>query len=239
MRCFLLRSLLLVCVILAPAPWWVAADQVEMYRYQQRTGSQVDYFDWRLNRSATLHLQTRQEMELTETKFNSDLSTLSWKIQNPDSRTDLMVERRGNTLVMEGTFKGEVISNEVPIDAAPWYQALSVSLRQFVDLEKETVHFWTIRADTLDVHRLQVSRQKTTSLTVGNRSVATVQLKIQPAGWRAPFWSANYWLREDDGVFLRYQGRSGPPGMPLTSVVLADAELTGPNNYQSPESHSH
>lgn len=220
MRCLLLRSLLLVSLILALAPWRSGAEQAEIYRYQQQTGSQVDYFDWHLNRGAFLHLQTRQQMELTETRFNNDLSTLSWKIQNPDSRTDLIVERRGNTLVMQGLFEGKVVNQEEPIDEAPWYQALSVSLRQFTDHEKDIIHFWSIRPDTLDIHRLQVTRQKNTLIDIGNDSVSTIQLKIQPTGWRAPFWSANYWLREHDGVFLRYQSRSGPPGAPVTSITM-------------------
>lgn len=225
MCCFLLRSVVLVCVILASAPWQVAAEQVESYRYKHVTGSQVHYFDWQLNSGETLYLQTRQQLELTETRFNSDLSTLSWKIRDSDSLTDLTVERRGNSLVMQGTFKGEILSKEEPIDEAPWYQALSVSLRQFVELEQESVHFWTIRADNLEVHQLRASRQKNTSIMVGNDSVATIQLKIQPTGWRAPFWSANYWLREKDGVFLRYQGRSGPPGAPTTVITMVSRDL--------------
>ncbi len=228
MSCFFLRSLLLVCVILALAPWQTKAEQAEIYRYQQQTGSQIDYFDWHLSRSATLHLQTRQQMELTETRFNNDLSTLSWKIQNSNSKTDLMVERRGNTLVMQGIFKGKVVNQEEPIDEAPWYQALSVSLRQFTDHEKKTIHFWSIRPDTLDVHRLQVTRQKNTLIDIGNDSESTIQLKIQPTGWRAPFWSANYWLREQDGVFLRYQSRSGPPGAPVTSITIVTQDSTLP-----------
>ncbi len=220
MSCLLFRVLLLIGMILVLPFWQAEAEQVEIYRYQQRTGSQVDYFDWQLSRGSGLHLKTRQQLELTETRFNNDLTTLSWKMQNPESQTDLTVERLGNLLVMKGVFAGKVINKEVQIDDAPWYQALSVSLRQFTDHTAETIQFWSIRSDTLDVHRLQVIRQKNTLIDIGNDSVPTIQLKIQPTGWRAPFWSANYWLREQDGVFLRYQGRSGPPGAPVTSITM-------------------
>lgn len=226
MSYFFVRSLLLFGMILLHLPWQAGAEQVEIYRYQQRTGLQVDYLDWQLTRGSSFHLKTRQRLELTETRFNSDLSTLSWKIQNADSQTDLTVERMGNNLVMQGTFKGAVINKEVQIDSAPWYQALSVSLRQFTDHEIDIIHFWAIRADTLDVHRLQAARQKNVLTDIGNDTVPTIQLKIQPTGWRAPFWNANYWLRENDGVFVRYQGRSGPPGSPTTSVVLPGPEST-------------
>jgi len=221
------RSLLLVFIILVPPSWQSEAAQVETYRYQERTGSKADYFDWQLTSGATLHLKTRDLLEITETRFNSDLSTLSWKIQNRDSQTDLQVERMGNTLVMQGVFAGEVINKKIKIDAAPWYQALSVSLRQFTDHKKETIQFWTIRSDTLEVHRLQASRQKTVLLEVDNSTVPTIQLEIQPTGWRAPFWSANYWLRENDGVFIRYQGRSGPPGAAITSIVMVTPNSIG------------
>lgn len=223
----LFRAMSLVCMILLLHFWLAEAEQVETYRYQQQTGEQVDLFDWQLTKGENLHLKTRQQEEFTQTTFNSDLSTLSWNMQNPQSGTDLTVNRAGNTLVIRGLFAGEVINKEVQIDAAPWYQALSVSLRQFIDPGQKSIQFWTIRSDTLEVHRLQVTRQKTTLLEVSSDSVATIQLKIQPTGWRAPFWSANYWLREKDGVFIRYQGRNGAPGTPLTSVVMVSPDATG------------
>ncbi len=217
---FIYRFAGLLVVILILSAGQTPAGEVERYRYQQRTGAQTEYFDWRLSKGAELQLHTRQQQETTTTVFNPDLSTLSWSINSPNTQTALTVIRTGDTLVMNGVFEGDDINKKVSIDPAPWYQALSVSLRQFVDPQQESVHFWTIRPDTLDVHRLQVSKQKTTSIDIDDYSVAAIQLKIQPTGWRAPFWSANYWLGKDDGVFIRYQGRSGPPGTPLTSVVL-------------------
>jgi len=235
----LFRAISLVCMILLLPFWLAEAEQVDIYRYQQQTGGQVDLFDWKLTKGENLHLKTRQQEEFTQTTFNSDLSTLSWNMQNSQSGTDLTVNRAGNTLVMRGLFAGEVINKEVQIDAAPWYQALSVSLRQFIDPGQKSIQFWTIRSDTLEVHRLQVTRQKTTLLEVGSDSVATIQLKIQPTGWRAPFWNANYWLREKDGVFIRYQGRSGPPGAPVTSVVLTDTGFSDPFNRKNLEQSSY
>lgn len=223
-----LRSIMLVCLSLLLFPWQVDASQLETYVYQQNTGSQVVFFDWQLTRDDSFHLKTHQQKEFTETTFNSDLSTLSWHIQSPQTRTDLTINRAGDTLVMRGLFEGEVINRGVQIDAAPWYQALSVSLRQFIAPGQETIQFWTIRPDTLDVHQLQATREKSTLLQIGDDSIATIQLKIQPVGWRAPFWSANYWLREKDGVFIRYQGRSGPPGTPLTRIELIDLDVTAP-----------
>lgn len=217
---FINRSVRLLFIILIPFSGQTLAAEVEVYRYQQRTGVETEYFDWRLTKGTDLHLHTRQQEESTTTVFNRELSTLSWSINNPRTRTDLTVTRRGDLLVMLGLFEGDDINKEVQIDPAPWYQALSVSLRNFVDPQQDSVEFWIIRPDTLEVHRLQVIRQKITSIDIDDRTFAAIELKIQPTGWRAPFWSANYWLRKDDGVFIRYQGRSGPPGTPLTSVAL-------------------
>ena len=218
--CFFYRSVMLLPVILITLSGQLDAANVEAYRYLQRTGEQTAYFDWRLSKGSKLQLDTRQQEESTTTVFNPDLSTHSWSIDSPGTRTALTVTRIGDTLVMLGTLAGDNINREVPIDPAPWYQALSVSLRPFVDPHQESVLFWTIRPDTLDVHRLQVSKEKTTTIEIDNHTVSAIQLKIQPTGWRAPFWSANYWLGKKDGIFIRYQGQSGPPGTPLTSVMF-------------------
>jgi hypothetical protein len=226
--CCFHRFVVPVCLVLMLSPCPSAAEQMESYRYQQLTGSQVVYIDWQLAKGETLRLQTRQQEELTQTRLSSDLSTLSWKILNPQNRTDLTVNRAGDTLAMQGVFAGEVINKEVQIDAAPWYQALSVSLRQFIAPGQDSIQFWTIRPDTLDVHRLQAVRQENTFLKIGHDSIPSILLKIQPFGWRASLWSAQYWLRENDGVFIRYQSRSKVPGAPSVSVVLVDPDAPDP-----------
>lgn len=196
---------------------------VEQHRYLKKTGTKTQFFDWRLEKGSDLVLTSVLGTEHDVTRMKADFSTYSWTVDDPAVGTHLSVSRNGKTLIMHGMFKGKKIQRTVTIDEDPWYQALSISLRQFVDPQLMSRKFWTIRSDTLDVYRLQVHREEQAVKGMeGKYGGQAIRLKIQLTGFRAAFWSCHYWLRKMDGVFLRYEGPSGPPGWPMTTVKLID-----------------
>lgn len=192
----------------------------EQYQYLKTTGSKRLYLNWQLIRENDLKLVTLLGNEEDTTRMHADLATSSWSVNDPVAGTDMIVVRENNQLVFNGTFKREKIQRHLKIDSAPWYQALSLSLRQFTDNNQDHIEFWSIRPDTLDLHRLQVIRVAEETLKLEGIESRAIKLKIQLTGLKAAFWSCYYWLRKTDGVFLRYEGPSGPPGWPLTTVEL-------------------
>ncbi len=179
-------------------------------------------FDWHLDRGDDLKLTTDLGKERDITRMAADFSTQSWSVDNPTTATNLEVFRKDNKLIFSGTFEGDKIEKTRTIDAAPWYQALSLSLRQFTDQSRNHLEFWSIRPDNLTIHHLQVSREAEEKLTLEGVSSTVIKLKIQLTGLKSAFWSCYYWLRKSDGLFVRYEGPSGPPGWPLTIVKLMD-----------------
>lgn len=198
-------------------------DSIEEHQYLKETGKDKILFNWRLETGKQLRLITDLGEERDVTLMNNDLATRSWKIHDPAAQTDLLVRREGNRLAINGLFKGEKIERSEKIDASPWYQALSTSLRQFIDPQHDRLEFWSIRPDTLEVFRLQVSREGEELHNVNGIPTATIKLKIQLTGLKSMFWSCRYWLRKEDGLFVRYAGPSGPPGWPETTVELIPA----------------
>jgi len=46
------------------------------------------------------------------------------------------------------------------------------------------------------------------------------KVTLSRQGILAAFWQANFWFRESDRIFIRYQGTHGPPGTSETVVLL-------------------
>lgn len=198
----------------------ILSGAAEQHHYLRTTGSKTILFDWRLEQDTDLKLITNLGEERDITRMDSDLSTHHWTINDPTAKTTLAVSRHDQELMIDGIFKGKPVQRIVKIDSAPWYQALSLSLRQLTDAEHNHLEFWSIRPDTLDVHRLQVTKEAEEILVIEGGSFATIKLKIQLTGLKSAFWSCHYWLRKQDGLFVRYEGPSGPPGWPMTTVEL-------------------
>ncbi len=204
-----MKSILFCCAVVLlgfAAGSQVLGLSVEQHRYLKKTGTKTRFFDWHLEKGSDLVLTSDLGGEHDVTRMKADFSTYSWTVDDPAARTHLTVSRKDKTLIMNGIFQGERIQRTIAIDAAPWYQALSVSLRQFIDPRLMSRKFWTIRSDTLDVHKLQVFREgedtgETRDKKYGGK--AAIRLKIQLTGFRAAFWNCHYWLRKMDGLFLR------------------------------------
>lgn len=210
-------GLLLATLCLFPPPTAAAASP-QTFRYLQRTGEQSQSFRLTLDPGPPLQLSADSPGERHQTVMESDYSTRRWQLTQTAEGSEILVRREGDSLLLSGRLRGEPVERRLAIDAAPWYQALSISLRNLLDQRIEELEFWTLRPDTLEVHKVRAVRQAQEILEIGGQQVSAWRIEVRLTGFKALFWQSHYWLRQSDGVFLRFRGPSGPPGQPLTEV---------------------
>ncbi len=126
------------------------------------------------------------------------------------------------SVLFVGSIRGKQIERNLPLQGLPWYQALSLSLRNHLDEDVIDQEFWSIRPDTMDLHRLQIADIASERLAMDENEVIAYCVEIRPAGWLSPFWKGRYWFSQIDRSFLRYEGDSGPPGSPQTIIKALD-----------------
>ena len=81
--------------------------------------------------------------------------------------------------------------------------------------------FWTVRPDNLDVLTLQATREGGGRLPMEDGGeVLANKVVIRLEGLMSALWSAEYWFRQGDDLFVRYRGTHGPPGVPETVITL-------------------
>lgn len=200
---------------------WASATAggVEAYRYREITGESVKTVDWRLTKGDTFVLTTATARERNVTVAGPGYDTIEWRTVNAQEQTHLTARRHGDAIALSGRFKGEPIDRTLAIDDRPWYQATSLSLRDFIASADTERAFWTIRTDTLTVHRVKAIKKGIQRVEAGNRPKALLHIRLTLPGWRGPFWKSDYWFGLPDGVFYRFEGPSGPPGAPMTTVI--------------------
>ena len=192
----------------------------DVFLYQETTGKKQKNFQWRQDSSG-------QGEVITVTEENAAFSnhcdrkgnTYAWNFEN-GSKTSIRVIREGNLLKISGIFSGNSIETTESIDDRPWYQPLSFSLRSFLDTSETRTSFWTIRSDTLEVVAMQAKKGNLDEITVAGKKVLARKVTLSRQGILAAFWQANFWFRESDRIFIRYQGTHGPPGTSETVVHL-------------------
>lgn len=223
-----LTSLLLV--ILLPLPG--AAEHLENYRYRQQTGDEIQYFDWLLEKSEGFKLSSVSKTEIHRTFMDGNLCTDKWTMENPAEKTAVEARRQADRIILTGHWRGQSLRKELRIDHAPWYQALSLSLRAFLASPENRAEFWTLRPDELKPLKLKAAKKGLETLRIDGRSMQAQKLEIRLIGLGALFGHSLYWFRSSDGLFLKYQGPNGIPGLATTTVTL-EKEMDSTPEVQS------
>lgn len=218
------KFLALLLALLGPIPGPIANASADSYRYREQTGKETREFLWTLEQGREIRLTAESSEDCHLTLMDPTLATRQWRLVNPGAATEITVRREKNVLLLNGQFEGKAVASVIEIDSDPWYQALSLSLRALRDTKKQSLEFWTLRPDNLEVHKLRAVRKGVEMLELDGKQVAALKLGLSLTGLMARIWQCSYWLRESDGVFLRYRGPSGPPGWPETEVRLVGGE---------------
>ncbi len=203
----------------------VYASDIESYHYIEKTGAAKKEIQWCVDKSQPSRLVYISKGEIHTTQTNQSFATLEWKMEKSMEDTLLHARRQADTIIIDGRFKGNDLRKVLHIDEDPWYQATSWSLRPFILSPVNSVRFWTVRINTLKAYKITATKKQNEDLSLGTGNEDAIQVDLRLSGMLAPFWKSTYWFRRSDGVFLRFEGPSGPPGAPDMVV-----EYRGPSD---------
>ena len=191
----------------------------EFYHFRKVTGEYVEDINWSLRKGDNFVLTYSSPGEHHVTMTGMHYDTIRWTVFNKDEQTDLMAQRHEDIIVLKGRYKGQTINKTLEINSDPWYQATSLSLRDLIASEETERMFWTIRYDTLTVHRIRATKQSKETIESGENQLSLLHIRLTLPGMLAPLWKSDYWFSLPDGVLFRFEGPSGPPGSPRTTVT--------------------
>lgn len=194
-----------------------------IYTYRETVGEKITSFSWQVQEKAQQRIISVHEKKKSFTNIcTTDGSTLQWRLKDPDQKSDIVASRQGNSLKISGTRNGEIYTQTVELDSRPWYQPLSYSLKDFLGSERQSMSFWIVRADTVDVIALEVEKKGEEEITVNEQTIPALKVEVRAEGFYSHFWHGTYWYRKSDKLFLMYRSVQGMPGSAETVV-----ELTG------------
>ena len=191
-----------------------------IFDYQERVGNTIIPFNWQAEENEDgVSITVFEDKKAFYNLCTPDGNTLKWKIVE-EGKHDITAIRRGDQLHISGIRNGKEYNDVIKIDERPWYQPLSFSLGKFLNSTEEETTFWVIRADTIEVIALTARKVGDEILHIENKDVVSQKVEVRAEGFFSSFWSANYWYRKGDNLFLRYQSVHGLPGTDATIVEL-------------------
>lgn len=195
----------------------------QAFRYREQTGKESFTYLWRAEEEGGgkfVAVTQEQGDEVYHSVNGEDGATRSWHYRkNPD--TDVRAERVGNTIRFSGRFQGKEIDKSESIDSRPWFQPLTFCLQRMVARDQRKAKFWTVRSDNLEMLALQAEKKGSEEIEGGNGATLMAdKVVLRLDGFMANLWSSEYWFRQGDNLFVRFQGTQGPPGTAETRITL-------------------
>ncbi len=194
-----------------------------VFDYQEKVGDTITPYQWSVEKHEDGAVVTVIEEGKTFRNYcTRNGATYRWDM-TLTGKHDITAVRKGDTLEIAGILFGEDHRETVTIDERPWYQPLSFSLGRFLDSDQQKTSFWIIRADTIEAVALTAEKMGNELLVRDGKTIATSKVEVRAAGFYSSFWSATYWYRKSDNLFLRYESVHGLPGTEETVVELVSS----------------
>ena len=185
--------------------------------YRERTGDRTRIRRWRaVRRDSVYFVRSRISGDRFAQEVAFDGDTRRW--EGHTDGMDLVAERRDGVVRLTGSAGGEPMAETLDLEGDPWFQSVSFSLERFLRMDQRRITFRTLAAREGELLRLQATRAGVEKIEIAGDPVVAQRVEIRLTGWRSRLWSASYWFRESDGLFLRYRGRNGLPGTPETEI---------------------
>ena len=199
---------------------WAPPAAAGEFRYRETVGADTVYFTWRLEAAEDTLVTVHREAARFFNRLSANGNTLAWGYRSED--IDVQAERLDNQVRIWGRGDDAVLQERYAVDADPWYQPLSYSLRGFLQSEQQQVRFWTIRLDELEPVKLKAAKMGTETVETPAGRFEARKVEIRLDSWLSFAWHGTYWYRKSDGLFLKYSGVNGLPGTPPTVIELME-----------------
>jgi len=145
-----------------------------------------------------------------EFKLDQDHSLLSWSRSCPEDGTEYMAEKKGDTLLIKGTFMGDPIDKELELGGKYLHIYPKYSLSKFAFSGMRSMKFWAIRRDELSLLPMQAKVKGVEKIIVDGKEVEVVKVYYSIVGkMREKFYHHNYYYRKSDGVFIKKVEHNG------------------------------
>jgi hypothetical protein len=159
--------------------------------------------------------------ERNAVRLDGSRGTVGWLIAFPSEGMEIEAERRGDTVVVSGKYRGRPYERSFSLAGDPWYQFQELSLDVLHASGRSPVHFWTIDRRNLKPVRFRAERHGEELLTVLGKPALAICYDMTIAGVPAVVFRARFWLRASDGRYLRLE----VPGF-LGQEASSTVELT-------------
>lgn len=172
-------------------------------RYTETRGQKVTTVEYRVTWAAEeATASSTGGSTASSIRWRRGTGTYDWQMADPAAGSVLHGERSGDVIHVTGTLKNRKVDRDVRVDGAPWYQVFGPLMDELLASGLDQKEFWVVDPGDCAPHKMQVKRAGRERVTIRGSTIDAVRIHFSPAGALAPFWGADFWYRQSDGMYV-------------------------------------
>jgi len=190
------------------------------FLYDYTEGDVNSFIRWDIHQISEnqIHVQSNSlQLILGHTVVTDTLcDTRSWSYINEEEDTRFRAVRSGDWIRFQGIKDGEELKKQIAVAPIPWLQFLGFSLSRFAASGETWMKFLCIYPKSLKPYTMLAKRKGVEEITVAGHTIRAVRIRVSLTGILSHLGGVNFWFRESDYVFVRFEGTS----LPWTSRII-------------------
>lgn len=202
----------MLCLLL-----FVASGMAQERKYISTCGKTQTAIKWsEEHKNGKIRLNAVQGSERHEYLIGNGYKTVSWKVVNPSTNTNLTVSLNRGIYSISGRFKGKPISKTVKSKSKPWYQNIAYNAGLTLKNGK-SVEYECFRPDNMKLYTMSATKKGIEKFDGKN----ALRIEVGLTGFMSVFWSCDYYFDANTLLFVGYKGINGGPGTPETKISVS------------------
>jgi hypothetical protein len=219
----MMKKILIAAILLMP--FGIYAAQYEyLVKFSTGSGEKSVGAVWQIEKNASGTLMHEVTANMTQTvKCDEKGSALEWSMQaetREGEKVDLKGYRKDNKIYVDGTMKDKPYSKVFDIDERPWYQAVDMQMKTFLDSDKDYTEFWMVgMKPDFDAFTMSFKKNVTETVKVMGKDTDCSKLEWRATGFWSVFWFSDYWFRKSDGIAVKFAMPGGKDPKATSELV--------------------
>jgi hypothetical protein len=193
----------------------------EPYQYRETTGKKIFFSTSALDTvKSWIHVHNEDRISTDDYLIDSTtLECVRWIFRPKDHSAFIAANCKDRVIHITGNRKGKEYARDLKLGKAPWCQEWMTFLSGFGRSGRASAVFCSIMPVTFDLvnFRAQVIGEET--VRVNTTMMPAIHIRVEFTGAFSAAWHGDYWFRQRDGRFVRFEGKSFP-GMPESIFEL-------------------
>lgn len=154
--------------------------------------------------------QTTESTISDEFILDKDYDLVKWQRVCAEERSNYVVKREGDVLVVTGTFKGQPLKKKITLEGKEVHIYPNYSLGKFALSGNKNMNFWSLRRDQLTKIPMKARNDGEETILVNGKRVEAIKIYYTIEGkLREKHYNHTYYYRKSDGLYIKKKESKG------------------------------